>query len=126
LTLAERLHGDGKAFAEAWNFGPADEDAQTVGWILEQVALRNPRLAWRIATTGQPHEAIHLKLDSSKARARLPWRPRWCLQTALSNTLDWHRAWRNGCDMRAGTLAQIDEHLICPSTSDRQTDNGSL
>ena len=126
LTLAERLHGDGEVFAEAWNFGPADEDAQTVSWILEQVALGNPKLAWQITTSEQPHEAMHLKLDSSKARAQLPWRPRWCLQTALSKTLDWHQAWRNGCDMRAGTLAQIDEYFIGPSTSGRQIDNGSL
>lgn len=126
LTLAERLHGDGKALAEAWNFGPADEDAQTVGWILEQAALRNPKLAWRITTSEQPHEAMHLKLDSSKARAQLPWRPRWCLQTALSKTLDWHQAWLHGCDMRAGTLAQIDEYLNGTPASDQHTNNGAL
>lgn len=126
LTLAERLHGDGASFAEAWNFGPADEDAQTVGWILEQVALRNPTMIWRINTLSQPHEATHLKLDSSKARAQLSWRPHWCLQTALSKTLDWHQAWRNGCDMHAGTLAQIDEYLNAPPTLNRPMENGSL
>ena len=126
LTLAERLHGDGEEFAEAWNFGPADEDAQTVGWILEHVVLRSPKLAWRITTSEQPHEAMHLKLDISKARAQLLWHPRWCLQTALNKTLDWHQAWRNGYDMRTETLAQIDEYLLAPSTSGRRTDNGSL
>ncbi len=126
LTLAERLHVDGEAFAEAWNFGPADEDAQTVGWILEQITLQNPKLAWRITTTAQPHEAMHLKLDSSKARAQLPWRPRWCLQTALNKTLGWHQAWRSGCDMHAEMLAQIDEYLNAPPILNRQMENGSL
>lgn len=126
LTLAERLHSDGESFAEAWNFGPADEDAQTVSWILKRVALRNPKLVWRIKTAEQPHEAMHLKLDSSKARAQLPWSPRWCLQTALNKALDWHQAWLNGCDMRAGTLAQIDDYLNGTPASDQHTNNGAL
>jgi len=126
LTLAERLHGDGETFAEAWNFGPANDDAQTVAWILEQAALRDPKLAWRISTSEHPHEAMHLKLDSSKARTQLPWRPRWHLQTALSKTLNWHQAWRNGNDMRAETLLQIDEYLNGPPTLNRQMENGSL
>ena len=37
LVLAERLHVDGAAFAEAWNFGPADEDARPVRWVVEQL-----------------------------------------------------------------------------------------
>lgn len=57
------------------------------------------------------HEAHYLKLDSSKARSRLAWRPRWRLATALDKTLEWHQAWRRGLSMREFSLAQINTYL---------------
>lgn len=110
LLLAERLFTEQATFAEAWNFGPADEDARPVRWIVERLVSATPGAAWTSDATPQPHEASHLKLDSSKARARLDWRPRWRLSTALDKTLAWHAAWRGGKDMRAVTLAQITEY----------------
>ena len=38
LTLAERLCESGQPFAEGWNFGPNDEDAKPVGWIVDKMA----------------------------------------------------------------------------------------
>lgn len=110
LILAERLFNNPKSFAEAWNFGPSDDDARTVRWIVEQLVQATPGASWVSTDTPQPHEAGYLKLDSSKARARLGWQPRWRLATALAKTLEWHKAWRSGKDMRAVTLAQIDEY----------------
>lgn len=110
LLLAERLFTGQAAFAEAWNFGPADEDARPVRWIVERLVSATPGAAWACDATPQPHEASHLKLDSSKARTRLDWQPRWRLATALDKTLEWHAAWRDGQDMRAVTLAQIAEY----------------
>ena len=69
------------------------------------MALPSP--AWRLDKNPQLHEANHLKLDSSKARARLGWQPRWDLQAALARTVEWHDGWRSGRDMHALTLAQI-------------------
>jgi CDP-glucose 4,6-dehydratase len=48
-----------------------------------------------------------LKLDSSKAKAKLGWRPRWNLQTALGMTLAWHHAWKQGSDMAAISVQQL-------------------
>lgn len=113
LLLAERLFTGQAAFAGAWNFGPADEDARPVRWIVERLVSATPGAAWTCDATPQLHEAGHLKLDSSKARARLGWRPHWQLSTALDKTLAWHAAWRRGEDMRAVTLAQIAEYAQC-------------
>ena len=107
LLLAERLYTDGAAFAEAWNFGPSDEDARSVQWIVESLSEMHEGVNWRCDETLQPHEAHCLKLDSSKARHQLGWQPRWRLQAALQKTLEWHEAWRNAEDMRSITLAQI-------------------
>ena len=59
---------------------------------------------------GQPHEARALRLDTSKARDGLGWRPRWSLQTALDMTVQWHQAWHHGEDMRTMCLEQIRQH----------------
>ncbi|MDP3334886.1 MAG: CDP-glucose 4,6-dehydratase, partial [Methylococcaceae bacterium] len=110
LRLAERLYTDGAAFAEAWNFGPLHEDARSVRWIVEQLSEHRPDLHWQRDSTPQAHEAHYLTLDSSKAKHRLPWQPRWRLATALQKTIAWHEAWRAGQDMQAITLAQIDDY----------------
>lgn len=110
LMLAERLYVDGAAFAEAWNFGPVDEDARPVQWIVERLAGMRKDVKWQCDEILHPHEAHFLKLDSSKSRTRLNWQPRWRLQTALQKTLEWHEAWRKAEDLRSFTLAQITNY----------------
>lgn len=110
LMLAERLYTAGGQFAEAWNFGPSDEDARSVRWIVERLAEMQQDVKWQCDEAPQPHEAHYLKLDSSKAHGLLNWEPRWRLQAALQKTLEWHRAWRNGEDMHALTLSQIAQY----------------
>ena len=110
LALAEALITSGAQAAEAWNFAPVDDDARTVGWILDRLAARVPKLRWQCDASPQPHEANYLKLDSSKARAHLGWAPRWRLDKALDMTVDWHRDWQQGGDMQVVSLAQIAEY----------------
>ncbi len=107
LQLAEKLYTENAAFAEAWNFGPDDVDSRRVEWLVDSLCARLPGARWRPEETPQPHEAGTLKLDSSKAKQRLNWRPRWALEQALKHTVDWHLAWRKGADMRAFSLQQI-------------------
>lgn len=107
LQLAERLYIDKDAFAEAWNFGPEEADSKPVAWLVDRLCARVPGAGWRHEEALQPHEAGTLKLDSSKARQRLNWHPRWMLEQALMHTVDWHLAWRDGADMRTFSLEQI-------------------
>lgn len=107
LMLAERLFTDGLDYAEAWNFGPSDDDACSVQWILERLMEMRNDVKWQQEGIPQAHEAHQLKLDSSKARTLLGWHPRWKVQNALQETLAWHQAWRNGQDMKSFSLAQV-------------------
>jgi CDP-glucose 4,6-dehydratase len=107
LLLAEHLCTHGQTGAQAWNFGPAEEDVKPVRWLLEQLTGALPGTSWNQASGKQLHEAGLLKLDSSKARHRLGWQPRWGLAEALQKTVDWHRAWTAGRDLRALSLEQI-------------------
>jgi CDP-glucose 4,6-dehydratase len=110
LTLAERLYTAGQTYAEGWNFGPAEDDVKSVQWIVEHMVDHwGDDTNWMQDGSVQPHEANHLKLDISKARARLGWQPRLALDAALSSIIDWQRAYAAGADMRVKTLAQIHD-----------------
>ena len=110
LLLAEKLWDQGPAFAEGWNFGPNEEDARPVGWIVEQLVARWPGASWRLDGGQNPHEATHLRLDCLKAKTRLDWRPRWSLSEALTRIVEWYRAQEAGEDMREVTLRQIHQY----------------
>jgi len=110
--LAQRLcFHDAQDFSEAWNFGPDGGDEATVGEVAQRIGrmwgggsvtlLEQPNL---------PHEAGLLHLDSTKAMARLGWRPHWSLDRALEETVAWYRAWHSGENMRLYTLAQISAY----------------
>jgi CDP-glucose 4,6-dehydratase len=111
LILAEKLCSHGPNFSGGWNFGPGDEDAQPVIRIVEWLASKwGNSASWTIETGNQPHEAQYLKLDCSKAHAKLGWRPLWRLSTALDRILSWHLAHCRGANMRDVTLEQIQEY----------------
>jgi len=111
LLLAERLYTTGQSDAEGWNFGPRDEDARPVQWIVEHLCEHwGDGATWRLQPGDHPHEASFLKLDISKARQRLEWAPRWSLERALDRITEWHQAWLNGQDMRAVCLNQISQY----------------
>lgn len=115
LALAERLFTHGQAAAEAWNFGPGDDDAKPVRWLLSRLTELVPGASWHHPGGHQLHEAGYLKLDSSKARSQLQWAPRWELEQALRKTVDWHLAWSANRDMHSFSLEQIAEHQSTPT-----------
>jgi CDP-glucose 4,6-dehydratase len=97
LRLAEHLHASGDPFAEGWNFAPWEDDARTVGWVAERL-----QRAWGVEPAWQPqegprhHEQIFLKLDSSKARHMLGWKPRLRIEETIDWTVEWYRSFYGG------------------------------
>ena len=119
LLLAERLISDGQAVAQAYNFGPRDDDARPVQWIVERMSsVRGNGAKWALSKDEHPHEASFLKLDISKAQAELGWRPRWGLSTALDNVVEWHVRWRSKGDARELCMEQINRYTQLMSTKD--------
>ncbi len=111
LTLAERLYEQGSSYAEAWNFGPNDEDAKPVGWIVEQMALLwGEGARWQLDSGEHPHEAHFLKLDISHARGKLDWHPALRLNDALKLIIEWSKPRQAGADMHQLTLSQIHSY----------------
>ena len=111
LILAESLYNHGTEFAEAWNFGPKDEDCKPVGWILEKMQKQwGKGASWELDKANNPHEAAFLKLDWSKAESRLNWQPKWRLEKALELTINWHKHWASGTKMSNICLEEIEQY----------------
>jgi CDP-glucose 4,6-dehydratase len=110
LELGARLcTSEGADFAKGWNFGPDTNGDATVGEIAQTLArLWGEDARVELAQSAKnPHEAGLLTLDSTLARTRLGWKPRWSLEQALAQTTAWNRAWIGGADMNAFSLGQI-------------------
>lgn len=114
LVLAQKLYHEGSHFAEGWNFGPTDTDAKPVEWIVQRMcALWGSGASYEVHKGIHPHEANYLKLDCSKAKARLNWHPRWNLQQALAKIIEWVQAYEDRADMRQICFEQIQEYMEC-------------
>ena len=110
LTLAAKLYTDGATYAQAWNFGPDDNDAQNVEWITKNICeLWGEGAKYEIDTNPQPHEANYLKLDCSKAKAELNWQPNWDIRKTLASIVEWNKAFLNAENIREISYSQIAE-----------------
>ena len=118
LLLAQKLLEQGPRFAGAWNFGPHDDDARPVEWIVQKLCAEWGQEAAYAVDQGEsretrgkhPHEAHFLKLDCSKARMELEWRPKWNLEKAILKTIEWTKAYQGHKDVRSICLRQTEEY----------------
>lgn len=112
LALAQKLYENGPHYTGAWNFGPDESDARTVEWIVKNLCEKwGSNASSEIDKGNHPHEAHYLKLDCSKAKTDLGWRPRWDASKAIVSIVTWTRAYKQGEDVREVCAAQIEEYL---------------
>jgi len=112
MQLAELLTNSGTEYAEAWNFGPNEDDARPVKWIVEQLAKQWGNNAnWTIDGSDHPHEANYLKLDCTKSHTELIWKPKWNLNQALQKIVEWHKFEFDVDSCKEICLAQINEYM---------------
>lgn len=111
LLLAQRLCEDGVRYSGGWNFGPAEEDARPVGWIVERLCAGwGPGASFILDGGEHPHEAHHLKLDCSKAKTELGWLPHWSLSCAIDSIIEWTQAYLQQQELREVSLNQIRKY----------------
>lgn len=94
LLLGRRLLEGRAEFAEGWNLGPSDDGVVNVRTVVERMekAWEAIRVEFRPDPIA-PHEARLLKLDCSKAKDRLGWKPLWSGLETVEITAAWYRAW---------------------------------
>ncbi len=92
LLLGEKLFEGDSACASAWNFGPDSSGTVTVAQAAETMKAVWPAVKNRVEHNPcEPHEAVLLNLDCSKAREKLQWRPVWNAETAFRRTAEWYK-----------------------------------
>jgi CDP-glucose 4,6-dehydratase len=111
MMLAQELLKQNAQFASSYNFGPSDEDV----WPVERIATKLVHIwgngaSWICDSVPSVHEDHVLRLDASKARVELGWKPRLKIEAALEWTMDWYRAWNQGDNMAEFTEKQIVEY----------------
>ena len=107
--LAKELHDDADNFAGAWNFGPNEQDAQTVKWILNKMSTKMPGFRWEIDNRETSHEATLLRLNIGKSQSMLGWSPIWDLEKSLEMIINWHTRFLSGDSPLQLCLSDIRE-----------------
>ena len=111
LTLTENLWDNGKEFCGAWNFGPDDVNARPVSWVTDHLTrLWGQNASWVTDSNIHPHEDTYLKLDSSKAKTLLNWRPQLDITETIKWIVEWYQAYLQKKNMRQYTVNQISRY----------------
>lgn len=112
LVLA-MLQYQNKSFADSYNVGPDDCDCVTTGELVDLFCrIYGENAQWKnISEQNAPHEANFLKLDCSKIKSVLNWKPRWHIQDAVEKTVEWSKAYFSGDNIRSIMDKQIKEYL---------------
>jgi len=92
LELGKRLLQGELEFAEAWNFGPEEQDCLSVKKILDKAIKYWGNINYKVHEDSlNPHEARLLILNIEKAKNRLNWHPKWDNDLAIEKTVSWYK-----------------------------------
>lgn len=110
LTLAKKLHENGKAYSRAWNFGPDAGNSKTAEWIVKELCEKwGMGCSYLIKKTERFHETEILKLDATAARKQLGWRPKYGIERSLEEIIQWLRAYQGKRDMFEYCMRKLEE-----------------
>lgn len=109
MMLAEKLYNDKEKYAEAWNFGPDDENIITVADLINRLKEEwgAKDKTYKLDVANNPHEAQILKLDCKKAKLKLGWHPTLSIEDTIAWTVHWYKEYYNNLNMKQFTLKQI-------------------
>lgn len=115
LTLVQKQYED-KQYAGNYNVGPDETDCWTTGDLVTLFCdkwneANGTSQKWINKYDGGPHEANFLKLDCSKLKTKLGWKPRWNVETTMEMIVEWSKVYFEGGDVAECMDRQIEEFL---------------
>lgn len=112
-----RLQYENSSFAGSYNVGPDPCDCISTGELADLFCgVWGENACWEKAGNDGPHEDAVLKLDCSQIRAKLGWRPRWHVDRAVTETVNWTKAWLSGQKISACMERQIQSFFSADGT----------
>lgn len=96
LMIAKKQY-ENVSLASAYNVGPDECDCITTGELATLFChCWGEEITWESRWEGGPHEANFLKLDCSKLKTTIGWKPVWHIEKAVEQTVAWTKAYRDG------------------------------
>ncbi len=113
LLIAKAQYED-KSFAGSYNVGPEEKDCLTTGQLVDLFCtswekVTGTAVKWVDKYDGGPHEANFLKLDCSKLKKTLGWKPVWNIEKTMEKIVEWSDAYMKGQDVVSCMKSQIEE-----------------
>ncbi|MCX6651890.1 MAG: CDP-glucose 4,6-dehydratase [Methanomassiliicoccales archaeon] len=92
LILALKAGKDPARYNGAWNFGPAKGQNLSVEELVKMIIEEWGEGSWRVRRpSASPPESHALRLDCTKARDELDWRPVLPIDRAIKMTVSWYK-----------------------------------
>jgi CDP-glucose 4,6-dehydratase len=110
LLLAGRQFGNN--YSGSYNFGPDENDLVDNEKLVDMFcAAWGSGMKSEHKHDGGPHEANFLKLDASKAKSILGWKPAIDIKKAVELTVEWHKAHISNGDVVKYMDSQIKSYF---------------
>ncbi|AZZ36567.1 CDP-glucose 4,6-dehydratase [Bdellovibrio sp. qaytius] len=111
LVLAQKMYETQSLELDSFNFGPHDDEAQNVEYIVKQLLSKWDDNAGYEVIPSDIIEATYLKLDCSKAKSVLNWKSKLTINQCLDMIIDWNKkAQANPASVREVTISQIQAY----------------
>ena len=110
LLLAMKQYEEIK-YSGHYNIGPNDDDCISTKQLVELFTNNWVGSKYECININGPHEANFLKLDSAKARKTFDWKPKWNVNKAVINTVNWYKEHEIKKDIIDITNKQINNYL---------------
>lgn len=109
LKLAELQYKSRERYEGNYNIGPDDQDCITTGELVDLFCKDwGDNASWEDRSEANaPHEAGFLKLDCSKIKQVMNWKPKWHIEDAVKNSVRWSKAY-----LAHGNIVTEMEHEI--------------
>ena len=110
INLAQLSYSSNN-YSEPWNFGPEKDNLRTVKDVINEISLHfdlEKKIKFEKNTL---HETQILKLDITKSKSRLSWKPQWDFKKTIELTCEWYKEYINNSNIKAITDDQVKSYL---------------
>jgi CDP-glucose 4,6-dehydratase len=113
LMLGQAVYHNPLGYSSGFNFGPDESLVKKVDDVLSALKAHARETVSVVYDRSEKkrHEAKLLRLDCSKAKSQLGWRPRLNFEESIKRTLDWYERWMAGESAQDIVREQIEGYL---------------
>lgn len=98
--------------ADSYNIGPDEEDCVTTGRLVDIFCKYWGNISWEtVSDINAPHEANFLKLDCSKIKSKINYKPVYHIDDAVKKTVEWGKMYLSGGNIDDLMGSQIEEFI---------------